>query len=51
MQTRNKWMVDHSDMVLSLWDGSAGGTANCIEYARHVDKPVVNIWDDWKKLV
>ena len=30
MQKRNEWMVDHADLVVALWDGSSGGTGNCI---------------------
>ncbi len=33
MQVRNKYMVDNSEQLLALWDGSKGGTANCVEYA------------------
>src|SRR3546814_19330873 len=40
MQTRNEWMVDHADGVVALWDGSTGGTANCVAYADKVGKPV-----------
>jgi uncharacterized phage-like protein YoqJ len=50
MQKRNEWMVDHSDMVLALWNGSEGGTANCVAYAEKVGKPVVNFWDGWLEL-
>lgn len=32
-QKRNEWMVDNSDMLLAFWDGSPGGTANCVKYA------------------
>lgn len=45
MQVRNEWMVDHCDTVLALWDGSTGGTGNCIKYARKVDKEIVNLWE------
>lgn len=34
MQKRNEWMVDRSSLVIAVWDGSPGGTANCINYAR-----------------
>lgn len=34
MQKRNEWMVDHSDLVIAVWDGSKGGTANCVTYAK-----------------
>lgn len=33
MQVRNEWMVDHCDMLLAVWDGSDGGTGNCVAYA------------------
>lgn len=38
MQTRNKWMVDNSGAVLAVWDGSKGGTANCVRYAKSQHK-------------
>ena len=34
MQRRNEYMVDRADLVLALWDGTCGGTGNCIRYAR-----------------
>jgi uncharacterized phage-like protein YoqJ len=43
LQARNEWMVDHADKVLAVWDGSQGGTANCVRFARLLDKPVVRI--------
>jgi uncharacterized phage-like protein YoqJ len=33
-QDRNIWMVDNSDILIALWDGSSGGTANCVAYAQ-----------------
>jgi uncharacterized phage-like protein YoqJ len=33
MQTRNKWIVDHCDLLLGVWDGTPGGTKNCLDYA------------------
>lgn len=45
MQKRNEWMVDNSDQVLALWDGSDGGTANCVKYANKVGKPITNLWE------
>jgi uncharacterized phage-like protein YoqJ len=38
MQTRNEWMVDHCTKLVGVWDGSAGGTHNCIHYAKTVMK-------------
>lgn len=33
MQIRNEYMVDQSDFVIAVWDGTSGGTANCVRYA------------------
>lgn len=40
MQKRNIWMVDNSDVLIAVWDGTSGGTANCVKYAESVGKPV-----------
>ena len=45
MQKRNEWMVDNSDLVLALWNGTTGGTSNCISYANKKQKPIVNLWE------
>lgn len=42
MQVRNEWMVDHADRLWAWWDGSRGGTSNCIRYAKAEGVPVVN---------
>lgn len=33
MQTRNEFMVDNSDELIAVWDGTPGGTGNCVRYA------------------
>lgn len=43
LQKRNEWMVDHADVVLAVWDGTAGGTANCVRYAEKKKKSIVRI--------
>ncbi len=48
MQIRNEWQVDHSDAVIALWNGSKGGTANCLVYAGTMKKEVFNIWPGWE---
>ena len=50
MQVRNKWMVDNSDRVAALWDGSSGGTGNCVAYAQSVARPIDNLWTQYQKL-
>lgn len=43
MQIRNQWMVDRADQVIGIWDGTSGGTANCLEYATSKNKPILRI--------
>ena len=43
MQKRNEYMVDNADSILAVWNGTSGGTANCIRYANRKNKEVVNI--------
>jgi uncharacterized phage-like protein YoqJ len=51
MQIRNEWMVDHCDLLVALWDGSPGGTGNCIRYAKRAKCATVNLWPHWSKLI
>jgi len=44
MQVRNQRMVDTCDLLIALWNGSNGGTANCVGYAIFVNRPYVNVW-------
>jgi len=43
MQKRNKWMVDNCDYLIAVWDGTPGGTANCVKYAESVKKNIFRI--------
>lgn len=43
MQVRNIWMVDHCDVLIAIWDGTKGGTGNCVEYAKSVNKEIYYI--------
>jgi uncharacterized phage-like protein YoqJ len=47
MQLRNVAMVDKCNKVLALWNGTPGGTANCVAYAHSVGKPIINVWNKW----
>ena len=39
MQKRNIYMVDKCDRLMAVWNGKkSGGTYNCIEYAKSVNK-------------
>jgi uncharacterized phage-like protein YoqJ len=50
MQVRNERMVDASDLVLALWDGSSGGTSNCVGYANRKGVEIINVWDEWREM-
>ena len=43
MQVRNQYMVDNCDLLIAIWDGTSGGTGNCVKYAKSVNKPMVII--------
>jgi uncharacterized phage-like protein YoqJ len=43
MQTRNVWMVDNCNHLIAVWDGSAGGTSNCVKYAESIGKSIYYI--------
>lgn len=54
MQIRNQWMVDTAfdaqGMVLAAWNGSPGGTGNCMQYAlakRYEDGSKMHIHNAW----
>lgn len=43
MQKRNQYMVDSSDIVIAVWDGTNGGTGNCVNYAKKQGKEIIYI--------
>lgn len=43
MQVRNEYMVDLAEKVIAVWDGTSGGTANCVEYAKKKTKKIITI--------
>ena len=44
MQVRNQYMVDHSDVVIAIWNGTAGGTANCVKYAASRGEKIIRVF-------
>lgn len=40
MSRRNEWMVDNARRLVTVHDGSSGGTFNCIRYAESVSRPI-----------
>lgn len=45
MQIRNVWMMDQlekqRDWAVAGWDGTPGGTKNCVDYARVTEKDIL----------
>lgn len=46
---RNRWMVDRCTHLVTLWNGTPGGTANCIRYAQRVNRKTYDLWPYWEK--
>lgn len=40
LQKRNEYMVDRSEQVVACWDGSPGGTGNCVRYAEKLGREI-----------
>ena len=34
MDKRNRYMVDHADFIIAVWDGRPSGTGKTVTYAR-----------------
>jgi uncharacterized phage-like protein YoqJ len=43
LQKRNELMVDNCDVLTAYWDGTSGGTMNCLDYAGDRSK-IINIF-------
>lgn len=41
LHARNRFMVDHAEIVVAAWNGSRGGTSNCIDYAKSKRKEIL----------
>lgn len=45
-QKRNIWMVDHRSLVIAVFNGTASGTKNTVDYARKVSVYIVNVLEN-----
>lgn len=43
LQKRNQWMVDNCDTLIAIWDGTDGGTGNCVAYANSINRKIIRI--------
>ena len=50
-QLRNEWMVNHSSLLIAVYNGRAGGTRNTIEYANkcHVEVHMLYIHEQLQR--
>lgn len=46
MHIRNRYMVDNSDIIIAIWNGQQGGTAQTVKYARTKKIPIITINPD-----
>lgn len=44
MIRRNRAMIDQAELVISVYDGSGGGTGSAVEYAFRTGVPVEALW-------
>ena len=43
MDKRNRYMVDHADVLIAVWDGRPSGTGKTVRYAHQQGKSVIVI--------
>lgn len=44
-QLRNEYLVTSCHLLVALWDGSDGGTANCVKYAKKCGRTMLPLLD------
>lgn len=44
MLRRNRYMVEHAQLLMTVFDGSSGGTASTIAYARARGLKIISLW-------
>jgi len=42
LEARNRWMIDHANLVVAYFTGKPGGTANCLQYAKGLGIEILN---------
>lgn len=46
MQKRNEYMVDNTETLMAVWNGTSGGTENCVKYAQKKNKDIIYVRPD-----
>ena|SRR5665647_1963894 len=46
MELRNRYMVDQSDKIIAVWNGTKGGTYNCVRYAKQKGREIIRLNPD-----
>ena len=43
---RNRWMVEHADLVIVFVEKDSGGAYTALKYAKKLEKEVINLAED-----
>lgn len=43
MNKRNRYMVDHADYIIAVWNGTPSGTGKTVKYAQQQEKKIILI--------
>lgn len=43
MDKRNRYMVDHADYIIAVWDGKPSGTGKTVMYAQSKGKVIIKV--------
>lgn len=43
MHVRNQKIVDYSEQLIAVWDGSWGGTGSCVRLAKQAGRPITRV--------
>ena len=44
MDKRNRYMVDHADYIIAVWDGKPSGTGKTVMYAQSKGKVIIKVY-------
>ncbi len=50
-KVRNRYMTEHCQGAIAVWDGNKGGTHNCFQQLLEFNKPILWLIPQSKKVV
>lgn len=48
--TRNRFMIDNSELIITYYNNTQGGTKYTLDYAKTQNKPIINLFFDQTQL-